>query len=257
MTKERLRRSDPPRSEPIRDWEQLFRQPQSDNAGKNDTGNGEDRSAQNGVNGRGIEDAVTNAVKLGYRIVEEQIRQGKRAAEQVAERPQATSSIGGDVAEFVRRLLQFYTDIGATCFEFIDSLTRNKGFTDNVRGWLDEGLARAEQLQSANNHQADSYQNLPIDVQSTHPTRVALQLSGPATGCQLGVHGLYGLDSSNPPLRAVTFRYATPDEPPTLCIRIPQDQPADSYTGAVVDMGTNQPRGTLNVTIRHEVSGSS
>ncbi len=257
MTKERLRRTDPPRSEPIRDWEQLFRQPEPDSPQKDEATDGAEAAEKNGANDHAWDDVVTHAVKLGYQIIEDQISQGKRVAEQVSDRSYTSNSIGGDVSEFVRRLLQFYTDIGATCFDFIDALTRSTEFTDNVRGWVDEGLTNSSGKEPDLATEAASYQNVPIEVVSEQPARVSLDLAGIARNCRLGVHGLYALDPSNPPLRDIEFNYGVAEHQPTLRIRIPQGQPADTYTGAIIDADTNQPRGTLSVVIRQGVPGTS
>jgi hypothetical protein len=269
MTKERLRKPDPDRAEPIRDWEQLFRHSEQHRAESN--GIGTDKSGVNGNNGhgnnghsnngQGWDDAVTHAVKLGYQIIEDQISQGKRVAEQLSDNTRASQSVGGDVSDFVRRLLQFYTDIGATCFDFIDSLTHSKEFNDNVRGWVDEGLAgtSGNDAPAPAQSQANSgeHHNIPVEVQCEHSARVSLQLTEEANGSRLGVPGLFGIDPSNGALQDIEFIYEPGQHRPTLIVRIGKDQAADTYTGAVVDTVTNEPRGTLSVQIRHEVNTAS
>jgi hypothetical protein len=257
MTKERLRRTDPPRTDPIRDWEQLFRRPDPTASDVNGAGNGADAQQQNGANGHAWDDAVTHAVKLGYRIVEDQIDQGKRVAEQLSERSYTSNSVGGDVSEFLRRLLQFYTDMGASCFEFIDSLTRSSEFTDNVRDWVDEGLSGTAAADAGDAGRQHAHRQIAIDIQSDRPARVSLDVSDAGPAGQLGIHGLHGLEASNPPLTDIEFVYEDDASEPVLRIRVPDGQPADTYTGVVVDTSTNQPRGTLSVRIRHEVAGTS
>ena len=255
MTKERLRRTDPDRSEPIRDWEQLFRHPEQQPPEIN--GNGQDKSGENGSDGPAWDDAVTHAVKLGYRIIEDQISQGKRVAEQFSEKPRSNHSVGGDVSDFIRRLLQFYTDIGATCFDFMESLTRSKEFNDNIRGWVDEGLTGGAPIKANNDATSGDHHNIPVEVQCEHSVRVSLQLTEEAKGSRLGVPGLFGLDPSHGALQDIEFNYEPGQQWPTLIVRIGKEQEADTYTGAVVDTATNEPRGTLSVYIRHEVKSAS
>jgi hypothetical protein len=257
MTKERLRKPDPDRAEPIRDWEQLFRHPEQHKGEPNGSGNDNGKSGANGNNGHGWDDAVTHAVKLGYRIIEDQISQGKRVAEQLSENTPANQSVGGDVTDFVRRLLQFYTDIGATCFDFIDSLARSKEFNSNMRGWVDENLAGTSGNETPAPANNGEHHNIPVEVQCEHSARVSLQLTEEANGSRLGVPGLFGLDPSNGALQDIEFVYEPGQHWPTLIVRIGKDQAADTYTGAVVDTGTNAPRGTLSVQIRHEVKSTS
>ena len=258
MTKSRLHRDDPLRTEPIRDWEQLFRKPDTAESLHPDNVNGsEEAQGENSANGRSWDDAVSNAVDLGYRIIEDQIIQGKRAAEQISERANPSTSVGGDVTEFVRRLLQFYTDLGTTCFEFVDSLTRSAEFGENLRNWVDDGLASAGNRNARDEFHQGTRHKVPIEVVSLQPTRVSLELHGNAALDSIDVRGLFELDPAVSPLTDVAFAYSEEDQGPVLNIRIPPDQPAGTYTGVVTDSRTNQPRGTLSVKIRHEVKSSN
>ena len=242
MTKERLRRQDPSRSEPIREWGQLFRQAEPEGAAE-----AANAGADNGATSPQLDDVVSHAVNLGYKIVEEHIDQGERVAEQISDgSSSASASAGGDATEFIQRLLRFYADVGLICFEFIESLSRSAVVKDGMRGFMDDGVA-APAGQAA---QDPGHRNIPVDMVSEAPARVALDLTAPVNGCALGVHALFALDQSRPPLQDVGFHNDTPGSDTTLRIRIPPGQPAGTYTGAVIDAATNQPRGTLTVQIR-------
>lgn len=259
MNKERLRKENPSRSEPIREWQRMLREAGVNRSADGDGSNGSSHSGGNGAHEKSWDDAVTDAVSVGYQVIEEQIAQGKRVAEEISKRSYTTNSIGGDVSELVQRLLRFYTDIGSTCFELIDSVSHSTVFQDSMRGFGDKESANAAQEPPAGGQQSSSQQtnaqaNVPVDVVSESPARITLDINGPINGCKLGVHGLFALDSAKPPLRETRFHYTSTDAQPTLRVRIPPGQAPDTYTGVVIDTNNNQPRGTLTVQISDEES---
>jgi hypothetical protein len=256
MKKNRLRRDDPLRTEPIRDWEQLFRKPGTADSVQPENVNGsEEAPNESDANDHSWDDAVSNAVDMGYRIIEDQITQGKRIAEEISERTNPTPSVGGDVSDFVRRLLQFYTDLGTTCFDFVDSLTRNAEFSKNLSELVDDGISSAGNHKARDESQEATRHNIPIDVVSMQPARVSLELHDNVALDSISVRGLFDLDPSVSPLTDVAFTNSEEDQGPVLNIRVPPDQPAGTYTGVVTDSKTNQPRGTLSVKISQDVKG--
>jgi len=254
MKKNRLHRDDPIRTEPIRDWEQLFRKPGAADSLRPENVNGsEEVPNESEANDHPWDDAVSHAVDLGYRIIEDQISQGKRIAEEISERTNPATSVGSDVSDFVRRLLQFNTDLGTTCLEFVDSLTRSAEFSQNLSNLVDDGIASAGNHNARDESHETARHNVPIDVVSMQPARVSLELHNNVAIDSICVHGLFDLDPSVPPLTDVAFINSEEDQGYVLNIRVPPDQPTGTYAGVVTDSKTNQPRGTLSVRISQEI----
>jgi hypothetical protein len=272
--KERMRRADPARTEPIRHFDQLFQQsetggfdarhtggdgapgPDTDGTGDRRAGgtngageaDGHARGQFGGAGGRAFDDAVTEAVRMGYRIIDEHITQGQRVAEEIAGGDYSSSAAGGDAAEFARRALQLYADFGATCFDFVESLSGKGELQNALRDWLAAlPLGAASARAPAPGPSASP---LPIEIASVKPARVSLELSPAAANAELAVPGLYSVDPARPPLRDVRFIAAAPGVEASLSIRVPADQPADTYAGAVIDLATREPCGTLSIQIR-------
>jgi hypothetical protein len=245
MKNERLRRKDPSRTQPIRGWGQLFRQPSADPA----TGNGSSDPSGAPDEDKSINEAVAEAVDLGYRIIEEQINHGKRVAEQVSTRKYTSNSVGDDASEMVRRLLQFYTDFGSICFDMIETFSRSSILSDGVRNLMNRGPTGEQDAAEKPINGSAGLGTLPLDVQSARPARVELDLEGLPNGCRLGVHALCALDPEKPPLRDICFLYDDHPERPTLKVRVPADQPTDVYTGVVIDTASNLARGTISIRI--------
>lgn len=73
MSHSRLHREDPARTEPIRDWSTLYRQSNSWNS-RDASAN--PKSGDEATRGGLCSDTVAQGVKLGYRVIEEYMRQG-------------------------------------------------------------------------------------------------------------------------------------------------------------------------------------
>ena len=76
-----------------------------------------------------------------------------------------------------------------------------------------------------------------IEVTSTQPTDVTLDLGADAPGLQLIVHALRAVDPEKPRLTEVGFRAASDDQPPGV------------YSGLIVDEESSRPVGSVSVRV--------
>jgi hypothetical protein len=198
---------------------------------------------------RSWENVVSHGVHLGYKIIEEQIQQGRRVAQAVKDQSHAAGATGNDLPEVAERLLRFYTDLGALCFDLIENLARSPVLNGEAfRGAKGESADRAGgAAEGAGTGAARS--SLSVEVIATCPTQVSLDLRGTMNGSSPSVHALHALDADKPPLRDIRFDLDTAHAFPSVRIVIPPGQPPDTYTGAVIDRGSNLPLGTLCVRI--------
>jgi hypothetical protein len=237
----RFRREDPIRTGPIRTWRTLFRPGGLD--GASEAPEPEEETSY----GRSWDDVVSQGVELGYKVIEEHIRQGQRVAQQVGEGSYGTDAIRNDASELVDRLLHFYTDLGSLCFDLIESVARSPALTRNVFGSAnrqDRGNNRAEGASTTDKR------TVSIEIASPRPTQVTLDLNGALDGQALAVHELRALDTTKPPLREVAFESRPEAGCPSLRVKVPQGQPPDTYSGTIVDRATKRPLGTVCVHIR-------
>ncbi|HUO68581.1 MAG TPA: hypothetical protein VMV37_13655, partial [Gammaproteobacteria bacterium] len=91
------------------------------------------------------------------------------------------------------------------------------------------------------------HNDVEIELISPYPTTVSLDLRS-TPDAMLSVPALRAADDSKPALADIAFHDGAAR--PVLRIRIPEGQPADTYSGVVVDARTHQPRGTLCVSVR-------
>jgi len=237
--REHLRREDPVRTRPIRNWSTLYRRRDSW-AFREPTAAS---SSADGATHRGSwNDVVVEGVELGYRVIEEQIRQGQRVAEQINKQSYAPAAVGNDIREVAERMLRYFADLSALWFEFLDSIVGN---TDVSRSSFRPGGPNAGPSPMAAS--ASGPIGVSIEVVSVRPTQVTLDLRPHADGLRLSAQELRALEPGKPPLTDVAFERAPHGDLVRLRIRVPDTQPVGIYAGAVVDRDTGEPCGTVSV----------
>jgi len=239
----RLQKEDPLRTGPIRNWSTLYRRPDSwefhePSAAPTSAEGAKQRGSWN--------DAVAQGVELGYRVVEEQIRQGQRVAEQINKQSYDPGTIGNDLREVAERMLRYYADLSALWFEFLGSMVGNTGLLGSSFG---PGRPKTEL--SSMGGSAGGPTAVSIEVVSSRPTRTTLDLRPPVDCVRLSAQDLRAVEPGKPPLTDVAFEPVS-DGGLVLRIRVPDTQPAGIYTGALVDRDTGQPRGTLSVSLAEQ-----
>jgi len=223
------------------------------------------------------ESPVSLGVRLGYRVIEEQILQGQKLAQRLgrraaravgaaagrgaAEGAAAHPTLGdqamgaGDVGELLDRVVHLYKDIGALCVDAVETLARNPV--------LRAGMARLAPASTSNPKPASAGAEsgggrgtdrgsrhgggFALDIRCSRRTQVTLDLGWRDGVGVPRVHALHAADPALPPLTDVRFSIDPAQPEPVLQLVIADDQPAATYTGVVVDASSNEPRGTLSV----------
>src|SRR5438093_10880146 len=108
--RQRLRREDPVRTEPIRNWSTLYRRP---NSWGFRTSSADPQSVDRAEPGRSGNNVVSRGVELGYHVVEEHIRQGQHVAQQINTRSSSPGAMRNDIRGVAERLARYYTDLGS------------------------------------------------------------------------------------------------------------------------------------------------
>jgi len=264
----RLKRDDPERLGPIRGWETLFRHDETSRAdgteqpnqsnGASGAKHADADNQSNGTNGAAPSwDNIANrAIERGYKVIEEQIRQGQQVAEQFRGYSDDLQKTNGDVSRMVERSVRLYTDIGYLWFELIESLLRNPAVTgaDLQRRARARDAETSPDKGAVNVASRTTHQDTEVELSCTAPTSVSLDLKGPA-GSFLVVPPLRALESSKPPLTEIRFEDGT--SRPKLRVTVPAGQPADTYTGVVIDSRTNGLYGTVCVCVRNNEDSSA
>jgi hypothetical protein len=239
MTKSRRRLSRPEvaRTGPIRDFSTLLKEPAAGNASSPRS------DAENGSSAAGVlGDTVSESVKLGYSVIQEQIRQGRRIAQQMSEGALRAAGPNKDLAQILQRMLHFSTDFGALLVDLTETMWR---LSSSGEPRVDRG-SRGDNGPAARDS-APAATNMSFDINARRPTKVLLDLRADANAATLGTPGLHALNGDAAPLTEIAFARGARGQMPGLTVRIPDEQPPGTYTGVVVDRETNEPRGTLSI----------
>jgi hypothetical protein len=212
---ERRTRPIPDRAEPIRAWSDLLRTSGDASLG----------------------DVVSRSVELGYRVVDEYIRQGQQAAQRVNARTYGPAAATSDLQDLAARMARYTSDFLGLWLEFVDAASRG----DAV------GRAAATATEPAGS--GGDAECLRIVVVCARPTEVSLDLRPKAGGRPLVVHALRAVDPAKPALSDVVFSGEADGSPATVRVEVPADQPEGIYSGLLVDEESNRPVGTLSVRV--------
>jgi len=199
----------------------------------------------------GLDDVVTRSVELGYRVIDDWVRQGQRAAQRLGDGPGGAAAVGQDLQDLVVRMTQHASDLFGVWLQLFD-LTAASG----ARGaWAPGGWgAAAPQDRNGTVPPAASRTDpgatpitVRIEVASSQATEVSLDLRPEAAGSKLIAHALRAVDPDVPRLDDVSIVRDGEEGPLVARIRVPDGHPPGIYNGLILDETTNRPVGTLTV----------
>lgn len=235
--RERLRRPDPARTGPIRNWSMLYRRGEAwrgEAPGGCAPPPGDDPGDARG-------DTISHAVGLGYQVVQEQIQQGQRIAEQINSRAYDSGAMAGDLREVGDRAWRYFADLGAL---WVDYLSAIAGDGELMRKLFEAWQPAGAPTTAASGGAA----GIAVEIACDRPAQVALAVRDVDARAALICQPLRALETETPPLTDVACERAA-DGGLTVRIRVPAAQPPGVYIGAVIDAATVQPRGTLRVSL--------
>lgn len=255
----RIRRKDPQRSAPIRDWSNLFRAaaPQSASAEAANSAAPEAHANGNSSDGAGsgsafaanaaADNAVSEEARLGietaYRVIDQHLQEGKRAAQARMSReggmgaegfakamagPAASGIAQDSIQELVAQGIRLYSNLAPLWASMLDSVASSTFAHDRAR--------------------ADGAPVI-IEIASSRMTRVTVDLAPNAVAGTLAINGLHSLEAEKPPLRDVVLALDTGSNHAVVRIRVPDGQPAGTYSGVIVGKDSGEPRGTITLRV--------
>jgi hypothetical protein len=221
---DRIKRPRPERTGPIRGWSGIFGHRRPD--------------------GPGFDDVVTRSVELGYRVIDEYVQQGQRAAAGLRDRRADPVAFTSDLQGLLGRMAQYTSEFLGVWTEFVEVATRGAMMPGMMPT---NGHAATPPPPASPAPAAADDAGLRVEVQCARPTEVAVDLRPHAAGTRLCVQGLRAMEPGEPRLDGVTLHAGGPGQPPVLRIVIPPEQPAGTYNGLVVEEDTSRPVGTVSV----------
>jgi hypothetical protein len=252
--RKRITRPEPERTEPIRRWPTLFGVTGAAAAAREGTSGAAPR--------RSLNDAVSHSVDLGYRVIDEYIRQGQRAAQRFNDRSYSTQAMTNDVQELAMRVGQYASEFAAVWLDLVQATMAGVAERRPAAGSNGDGAAGAVAPSArpaavpAAAHGGSAAAAEParvrIAITSPRPAEVSLDIRPDSTARPLLVYALRAVDPDKPRVTDVVFEAARNGEPATLRLRVPAEQPAGVYSAVIVEADTNRPAGTISLQIAAE-----
>jgi hypothetical protein len=235
-TRNRLHREKPERSEPIRGFANFYQQAASPN-GRQRHENQASQDNHGAPRGR-----LAHGVELAYQIIDKHIEEGRRTAQQFSKGPYSVGITTDSVQALLERMVSFQSEMLPLWVNALSTLVR----ADPIGAAYPPPSEAIPRGTSTRNHGAHG---VSIEIESTNPVQVSLQLQDNTPNQQLAAQGLRSLDPTSPALMDISFTQQKAGGRNSVQIRIPETQPAGTYSGAIVDRNTGDARGTLTVRV--------
>lgn len=262
---DRVKRTTPPRTGPIRSFETLFGESGAGVPRPAEPAPG-DASSPNGAPRGG--DPIARGVDLGYRVIDAYMREGQKAARRMWGPFTGAPSATPDVQQRLTSMFRQTADLAAMWFD----LTSAMGIPGLVNGATPAaGSVVAGPFKSGEAASGGAAQDAPsrvapspeapsaargggeepamvaIDIASRKPASVSIDLRPQSPGTTLRVHDLRDIDPDKPRLQGAKVEVT--DEGVRVRVRVPDDFPPGTYAGVILDERTSLPRGVLSVRV--------
>jgi hypothetical protein len=237
--RKRAHRPDPARIRPQRNLSNLWQSSGTATADADPADPISGGQAQSGPRGS---DPVREGVKIAYRVIERYITEGRRAAQQFNKRPYDSKVSTDVVRELFERIVRLQSEMVPLWIEALGTFVRSEASAV-------ASPANGHATPHANSTPPSTPTTISLEIISTRPARVSLELSPSADGRELMTHGLRAVDPSKPPLTDISFLPAREPGRGTLRIRLTENQPPGTYSGVIVDREKGEACGTLSVRV--------
>lgn len=186
----------------------------------------------------GLPNAAARGVEDAYRLIEKHILEGRRVAQQTNQR---TYGVGGDRHDLLEGVVRHSAYLLGVVAECAASIVTSDRMRRVLYGSDPQSHSSAEA--------ASAVDGLSVEIVSTRPTRVTLDLHAAAAPDTLAIRSLRASDPRKPPLSDVAITRNHGGGHTAVRIRVSPEQPSDSYSGSIIDSRSGELRGTLTVRI--------
>ena len=203
-----------------------------------------------------LEDAVSKSVELGYKVVDEYIQQGQRAAQRLSEGKLTAEVLSSEVNDLGGRIARYASDFFGAWVELLELAAVGSAARQNevpIAAGTGAPPAAASEPPPARRPAAGG---LRVEVHASRPVEVALDLRAERVTGTIRAHELRSAESGKPRLTDVAVRADGAGKAPVLRIGVPDDHPAGAYEGLLVDEGTNRAVGSVRVVVSPPAPGA-
>jgi hypothetical protein len=256
MAAKRVTRPKLERDRPRREWSTLFgAAPKTKSASPG-------RSAP-GTPARPADGAVSDTVELGYRVIEDYVKQGQQAAQAFASQNWAGAGGAagapgstGEMQQMAQRVMQYGWDFAGLWFEMWTRMGGPSGMPpmpgSHPHSHAAAGPAGVEATANGSSAPAEdsaTSEVLSVSVESALPTTTSIELR-PGRHGELVIHALRPEGQDGPPIKGVTLERSAEDGSLVVNVVVDAGQKPGTYRAAIVAAATNKAVGTLSVRVQ-------
>ena len=209
-----------------------------------------------------VQQAISEMVQLSKSVIEEQILAGRSAAAQMRDDVSKSGALNEDLKSMADNLVATTKDVANAWINLLNVVVRSMGAQPSSDGYptsrgatggswtmTSEGQSGVARTTSRLTPSDPTRKVEPcgIVVKGRKVTEVALDLRPPSMRFVPMVHQLHASDARNS-IGAAQFSLDAQGKL-VLNVDVPHDHPAGTYTGVIVDSTTNEPGGTVSVTV--------
>ncbi len=238
----RVKRPELPRTEPLRSWSGIFGADAARAGAQSEQAPaGRSRSA----------DPVQRGVELGYRVIDEYMKQGAAVANAFGGPRAKHVASGDDLPKMTQRMMQYASDFTALWFDamglMMNAAERQSGPSTGAPG---SGAGKAGSASRASQRVATGAgrSRLVLEVRSPKAAEIIVALDEPLDG-PLRVEPLRARSGSQKITEVSVEPRSDPAGPLKVRVHVPDRLRPDRYTGVILDAATGHPRGRLTVTV--------
>lgn len=213
---------------------------------------------------------VSRAVELGYQVIEEYMRQGQSFARAAAGQRGSEEPPSPDPRKLTERMFQYASDLASVWLEYAQVAAGQATAASTASGGAagrapvaphvggfdigSESVPRRPSVQSASPSGPMDSASLggpcvSVDIVSKRRTEVTVELKPGACGAVLVAYDLRSHEPHLPHITGVTIEPKPAENRVVVRLHVPDDRPAGTYAGVIVDKVSNLPQGTLAVRI--------
>ena len=186
----------------------------------------------------GPADAIARAVDIGYRVVDDYIRQGQNAARRIGQRSYGPEALANDLQEVAASFMQYGAELVDVWMQLL-----GQAATGQARRPAADRAPSSPPASGANASSASH--RVIVAIESPHPTEVSVEVDGGPSGRAFVVQDLQN-PKGGPALVGTVLEAG---ERPRLHVRVPAGQPPGTYCGLVLDAETMLPAGHVVVRV--------
>jgi hypothetical protein len=236
----RIRRPVPSRTTPHRTWQPPAAPPEQ---------TADPASSARAAGPRAqIEATVSKSVELGYKVIDEYLQQGQRAAQRLNAGALTAEAVATEAQDLGTRVARYASDFFGSWMELLELAAAGRAARPElVRSPATNGAAAEPQRPAMAPDASATPARLEVELTTSRALRLRLDLHADRLRGALRAHALRSADPKRGRLDDVTC--TLDGDAPIVRLTVPSDQRAGSYEGLLIDEATNRPVGSLRVTL--------